>query len=374
MRRESLAGLVLLVWLSPAPAQPAKPRTLQLPETPYNYAAPDLPPHFQTQTVRRLDNTPADNPITDAGATLGRVLFYDTRLSANGTVACASCHEQKHAFSDPGKFSKGYEGKHTDRNAMPLVEARFYPRGGFFWDERARTLEDQVLMPIQSKVEMGYTLPKLIDALGREPEYLPLFRAAFGDSRVSSNRTAQALAQFVRSLVSYQSKYDAGMAKVSTVSDTFPNFTREENRGKDIFLRSCANCHLPTGQGAVFTASRPQNNGLDANAKVADLGRADVTQDVNHVGQFKSPSLRNVEHTGPYMHDGRFAKLEDVVEHYSTGLKRHPNLDGRLNGPAANGGFRFSTGEKAALVAFLKTLSDPKFLTDPKFSDPFKAN
>jgi cytochrome c peroxidase len=361
--------------------KPVPVRTLRLPESPYHYADIELPAHFKSRTVRDLDNTPRDNPTTDWGATLGRVLFYDTRLSANNTTACASCHHQKHAFSDPSsRYSKGYEGKLTDRNAMPLVEARFYERGRFFWDERARTLEDQVLMPIQNRVEMGQDLTKLVEALSHAPEYPELYRKAFGDSRVTTARTAKALAQFVRSLVSYQSKYDEGVAKVRSRSDDFPNFTREENRGKDLFLQRCANCHMPRQQDAIFSTQTPQNNGLDADLKVADLGVGDVTLDRNRVGQFKSPSLRNIEYTGPYMHDGRFAKLEDVIEHYSTGIKLHPNLDGRLANQTAGGrpgsgsqgrGFRFSSQEKASLVAFLKTLSDPKFITDPKLSDPF---
>jgi cytochrome c peroxidase len=382
----SFAGAQPTVAPAPKEAGAAKTRTLHLPEKLFNYAAVELPAHFKTREVHRLDNTPTDNPITDDGATLGRVLFYDTRLSANNTVACASCHHQKNAFSDPNRASKGYEGKETDRNAMPLVDIRYYGRGRFFWDERARTLEEQVLMPIQSKVEMGMTLPQLLEVLGKDADYPTLYRAAFGDSRITKDRTAKALAQFVRSLVSYQSKFDVGMAKADDVGDDFSNFSREENRGKSIFLRNCASCHLPGNQAAAFTSPRPQNNGLDADAKVADLGVADVTFDRNQAGRFKSPSLRNVEHTGPYMHDGRFAKLEDVIEHYSSGIKRHPNLEGRLAGPAfrgpgggppgapgePTGGFRFDTREKAALVAFLKTLSDQKFLTDPKFSDPFE--
>ncbi len=366
---------------APPPKEVAKARTLKLPETPYQYADIELPAHFKARAVRDLDNTPRDNPITDAGATLGRVLFYDTRLSANGTVACASCHHQKHAFSDPaGKFSKGYEGKHTDRNAMPLVEARFYGRGRFFWDERARTLEEQVLMPIQNKVEMGHELPKVMEVLANASEYPDLYRKAFGESNVTKERTAKALAQFVRSLLSYQSKYDEGVAKVRSSDDDFPNFTREENRGKTIFMNRCATCHMPGNQEAVFSTQTTQNNGLDADVKVADLGVADVNFDRNRAGHFKSPSLRNIEYTGPYMHDGRFAKLEDVIEHYSTGIKLHPNLDGRLRnagGPPGAGrqtrGFQFSTGEKAALLAFLKTLSDPKFISDPKFSNPFET-
>jgi cytochrome c peroxidase len=361
----------------------AKIRVLRLPETSYTYANIELPTHFRARNVRDLDNTPRENPITDAGATLGRVLFYDTRLSANGTIACASCHQQKHAFSDPGaKGSKGYQGKMTDRNAMPLVESRFYARGRFFWDERAGSLEAQVLLPIQSKVEMGQELPKLLEVIAREPEYPELYRKAFGDTQVTKERTARALAQFVRSLISYQSKYDEGIVQVRSRNEDFPNFTREENRGKAIFMQRCAVCHMPGGQDAIFSSQNPQNNGVDADVKVADLGIADVNLDRNRAGQFKSPSLRNVELTGPYMHDGRFAKLEDVIEHYSTGIKSHPNLDGRLRiafGPPGapgrergTGGFQFSTQEKAALVAFLKTLSDKKFISDPKFSDPFE--
>lgn len=365
--------------------QAAKIRVLKLPDTPYKYAGIELPAHFQSRNIRDLDNTPLDNTITDDGATLGRVLFYDTRLSANGTTACASCHHQKHAFSDPGgKTSKGYEGKLTDRNAMPLVESRYYGRGRFFWDERARSLEEQVLMPIQSKVEMGQELPKLLEIISREPEYPELYRKAFGDSKVTKERTAKALAQFVRSLVSYQSRYDEGVVQVRSRNEDFPNFTREENRGKAIFMQLCANCHMPGGQDAVFSSQNPQNNGLDADVKVPDLGVADVTFDRNRAGHFKSPSLRNVEFTAPYMHDGRFAKLEDVIEHYSTGIKLHPNLDGRLRnaggppGPPGRArdrdtrGFQFSTQEKATLLAFLKTLSDKKFIADPKFSDPFE--
>src|SRR5579872_1019242 len=131
-----------------APIKPSTERTLRLPEAPYHYADLDLPAHFKTPGARRLDNMPRDNAVTDAGATLGRVLFYDTRLSASNTVACASCHHQSRAFADDKRFSKGFEGKQTDRNAMSLVELRYYSRGRFFWDERAKTLEDQVLMPI----------------------------------------------------------------------------------------------------------------------------------------------------------------------------------------------------------------------------------
>jgi cytochrome c peroxidase len=353
-----------------APPPPAVGRTLRLPDTPYRYANLDLPKHFQTRLIRSWDNTPRDNPVTDAGATLGRVLFYDTRLSANNTIACASCHQQKHAFTDPRRFSKGFDGKEGDRNAMSLVNVRFYPRGRFFWDERAATLEQQVLKPIQSRVEMGQDLSTLVALLRQDVTYAGLFQKAFSDSEVSQERVARALAQFVRALVSYQSKYDEGLAQVGSVRDPFPNFTPQESRGKGLFLRHCGSCHLPQGQGAVFLMTGPRNNGLDATVNVADAGVADVTLSRFQVGQFKSPSLRNVAVTAPYMHDGRFATLEEVIEHYSTGVKRHPNLDPRLRGPG--GRLQLDGKQKAALVAFLRTLTDERFLTDPRFADPFQ--
>lgn len=355
---------------SEAEGKRPRARTLRLPEALPNYARVDWPTHFKTFPVRRFDNTPADNPVTDGGALLGRVLFYDTRLSVNHTISCASCHQQKHAFAAPRRFSQGFNGKEGDRNAMSLVNARFAPGGRFFWDERAASLERQVLKPIESKLEMGHLLPALVETLGKDPLYPDLFRGAFGTSQVTREHLARALAQFVRSLVSFQSKYDEGLVKAGSARTDFPNFTDQENRGKRVFLRRCAVCHLPAQQEAVFYLPRPQNNGLDADASVADVGLADVTFNPFQVGQFKSPELRNVEHTAPYMHDGRFATLEQVVDFYSTGVKSHPNLDGPLRGPRER--LKIDDGDKAALVAFLKTLSDPHFLTDPKFSDPFE--
>jgi cytochrome c peroxidase len=342
-------------------------RALRLPDPPYRYADIELPAHFRTPAARRFDNTPADNRVTDAGAALGRALFYDTRLSANNTVACGSCHLQQHAFTAPQRFSKGFEGRPGDRNAMSLVNLRYYPRDRFFWDERARGLEEQVLLPIQSQSEMGQELPRLVGALARDDNYPELFGRAFGDRAITPERIARALAQFLRSMVSYQSKYDEGLAQARSVRDDFANFSAQENRGKALFLRNCATCHLPRGQAAHFTVLRPQNNGLDATARDSDGGVGDVTLSGPQVGLFKSPSLRNVELTAPYMHDGRFATLEAVIDHYSKGVQRHPNLDPRLRRRR-----NFDDDQKAALVAFLKTLTDRKFITGPKFSDPFE--
>jgi cytochrome c peroxidase len=348
-----------------AAVKPSTDRTLRLPETPDHYADIDLPVHFKTPVVLRFDNTPADNPVTDQGATLGRVLFYDTRLSANNTVSCGSCHVQKHAFVDPRRASKGFEGKSTDRHAMGLVNLRYSTRGRFFWDERAGSLEEAVLLPIQSKLEMGQDLTQLMEVFAKDKHYPELFQKAFGEGKITPEKTAKALAQFLRSMVSYQSKYDAGRAKAGSVRDDFENFTVQENRGKALFLSSCAACHLP-GQDAHFSMIAPANNGLDADYKNADGGVGDITLSGRHIGLFKSPSLRNVEHTAPYMHDGRLDTLEKVIDHYSKEVKAHPNLDPRMHR------LQFTNSEKAALVAFLKTLTDHKFLTDPKFSDPFQ--
>ena len=372
MKRCVFSGLVILgvcaLSLAGVAAQQAVPstaRTLQLPEVPYRYSLLNLPSHFNVPVAVRFDNTPADNPVSDLGATLGRVLFYDTRLSANNTISCGSCHVQSHAFVDPNRFSKGFKGGLTDRHAMNLVNLRYHPRARFFWDERSGNLEAMVLLPVQNSLEMGQDLLKLPGILAREPRYAELFRQAFGDAEITTDRIALALAQFLRSMVSHQSKYDEGRAGPLSVKDDFANFTLEENRGKALFLRNCALCHLPD-QDAHFVMTEPVNTGLDENTQRTDGGVGDITLKPADLGRFKSPSLRNVEVTGPYMHDGRLATLEAVIDHYSSGGKNHPNKDVRVQP------MHFTNSEKAALIAFLKTLTDQEFLTDPKFSDPFR--
>ena len=205
-------GLALLIggvgaswWAVSTAHDQSLSRPLRLPATPYNYAKIELPPHFQAQPATRLDNTPSTNPITDEGATLGRVLFYDKRLSVNNTVSCGSCHVQKNAFADPNRFSKGFDGRHTDRHAMNLVDLRYYSNHRFFWDERAPGLEETVLLPIQNRLEMGQDLTRLVSLLEADRRYHKLFRSAFGSPVISPDRIGRALAQFLRSLVSYQS-------------------------------------------------------------------------------------------------------------------------------------------------------------------------
>lgn len=360
----ALTGIILFILgVSLAAAQgPDDLPTPTLPETLYEYANIPLPAHFTTNQLNNADNTPNNNPITNQGATLGRVLFYDKRLSVNDTVACASCHLQANSFADPRQFSTGFEGGLTSRNAMSLANARFYNNGHFFWDERAASLEDQTLMPIENSVEMGMNLDDLVVKLGAEPYYPPLFEAAFGTPDVTQDRISLALAQFVRSMVAYQSKYDVGL------STDFSNFTAQENRGRQIFngRGRCNTCHVTD----AFIAPEARNNGLDL--VYTDNGLGDITGNPADDGKFKVPSLRDVALTAPYMHDGRFDTLADVVEFYNSQVQPHPNLDPRLRQP--NGQPRrlnLSQADKEALVAFLETLTDQRFTTDTKFSDPF---
>lgn len=340
-------------------------RRLQLPDVPYRYADLDLPTHFKTANAQRFDNTPANNPISDAGAALGRVLFYDTRLSKNDSTSCASCHVQSSAFADPNPGSRGFSGGTTDRHAMNLVNLRYHPRARFFWDERGGNLEDMVLLPAENRLEMGEDAKQLPQKLSRDERYVPLFRSAFGDATITTERISRALAQFLRALVSYRSKYDEGRAAVSSSSDDFPNYTLQENKGKALFLRNCGLCHLPDND-AHFVMTETVNTGLDADTVGTDGGVGDISLNPRELGHFKSPSLRNVEVTGPYMHDGRFATLDAVLEHYSSGGKNHPNKDIRVQP------LNLTASEKASLIAFMKTLTDPHFLSDPRFSDPFR--
>lgn len=356
-----------------------------LPPKPYRYA---LPEPAQVSHLHATDNTPDDNPITDAGATLGRVLFYDTSMSLNGTVACASCHIQKKAFSDPQRVSVGFEGGKTARNAMSLANLRFSNLGGsrpgFFWDERAATLEEQALMPIQDPVEMGMTLTDLEQKLQKLAYYPPLFKAAFDTQEVTSGLISKAIAQFMRSMLSFDSKFDQGAKAAGDHVKSFANFTEEENLGKSLFIEGvggvgefgCAHCHIPP----TFNMPKSFNNGLDLRYKDRGLGarslRSNDPFSPSNDGKFKASSLRNIALTAPYMHDGRFANLEEVINHYSDGVHPHENLglafsEDQSDGTEGTSGFRLSDGQKAALIAFLKTLTDEKFISDPRFSDPF---
>jgi cytochrome c peroxidase len=354
---------------------PAVSSVLNLPATAFNYANQALPAYLQTPPIAGQVNTPANNAITDNGATLGRVLFHDKNLSFNNTVSCASCHRQDLGFADATALSKGFAGGNTGRNSMGLANAKYYPNGKFFWDERAATLEAQTLLPIQDHTEMGMNLDSLVKKLSALTYYPSLFNNAFGSTTITSDKISKALSQYVRSIVSYQSKYDEGRQTFAPNvapggAANFPNFTTEENRGKELFFspqNACAACHGTE----TFTGLDARNNGLDVTT--TDAGVGIITGNANLNGAFKVNSLKNIGLTAPYMHDGRFATLEQVVEHYNSGVKAHPNLSNVLKDPLGNPRrLNLSAADKAALVAFLKTLTDQKLCTDEKFSNPFK--
>ena len=352
---------------------------LNLPEVPFDYAGQKIPQHVRSHELA-FDNEPSKNKITNHGATLGRVLFYEKGLSVNGSISCGSCHMQRYAFSDPRKKSSGYKGQLGSRNSMALVNLRFNPSGRFFWDERAESLESQVLMPIVDENEMGHSLGDVERFLQNDPMYLELFSSAFGDPTITRQRIAMALAQFLRSMISFNSRYDRGLAITGDVTQPFPNYTEQENLGKTEFFGRgrCAECHLPqlpqggrsSQQHAFFQLLSPMVNGVDSDTPEADEGVFVVTKKVQDIGKFKASSLRNIELTAPYMHDGRFQTLDQVLEHYNWSVKPHPNLDPRLKDFSANG-MAMPEVQKVALAAFLRTLTDPQFIYDPKFSDPF---
>lgn len=337
-----------------------------------NYADPAWPAHIDYRVMRQ-DNTPAFNPVTDAGATLGRVLFHDRRLSVNDRISCASCHQGAEGFTDQRKFSVGFDGVvHTSVHAMRLANGRFYGSGRGFWDRRAASLEAQSTAAIQSPVEMGFDsahggMDSLLAKMAGLSYYPELFRLAFGGTTITEERIQQAIAQYVRSIVSLDSKFDRAFADVYDVkladrgvTAPFPKFTAQENRGKLLFLLAppaggagCGSCHeVPT----FALTSSAASNGLDA-------GQTAI---------FKAPSLKNVAITGPYMHDGRFATLQQVVEHYASGVQDGPALDYRLRGVDGHPQrLQLSAADTEALVAFLRTLTDRTLNSDPKFSDPF---
>lgn len=399
------AGLLCLCTTLTAQSPPR----FTLPEVPFDYFP--VPAPGAKAIPARNDALPL--AIANRRAALGRVLFYDVELSATRTRSCGSCHRQEHAFADDRRFSRGARAP-TARNTMPLQNLG-QRRAGFFWDERAAGLELAVLLPITNHAEMGMTMPAVVERLQALPDYAPLFTAAFGDAGISEARVGWALAQFVRALVSQGSRYDEGLVLAGgDVDADFPNFTAAENRGKALFVgtgstrrHSCAECHLghhygPCGHSWTplpqnLQAETSRNNGLDAGKQDDDPGRAGVTGLDADRGKFLAPSLRNIAVTAPYMHDGRFATLDEVMQFYATGVRATANLDpvlaptgrggwggGRrdhplqlhtasLASPLVDLGLNLTPDERHDLVAFLHTLTDRTFLSEPRFADPFVA-
>ena len=338
----------------------------------FNYEDQEVPDYI------RDDNTNG-NHIENETATLGRVLFYDKNLSFDNTISCASCHQQAFAFSDPNTLSEGVNGV-TGRHSMRLVNARFADEDRFFWDERAETLEDQTTMPIQDHVEMGFSgtegdpdFDDLIEKLEGLDYMTALFELAYGDPEITEARVQTALAQFIRSIQSFDSKYDEGRAMVRDDRNDFPNFTAEENLGKTLFMSdtdaggaNCASCHRPP---EFDIDPNSDNNGV--------VGVAGDPNDID-VTVTRSPSLRDLlnpegMNNGPFMHDGSLTSLDAVMAHYNNvpDVNGNDNLDRRLRGGRGGGDLRLSADERDAIVAFLRTLTGEDMYTNDMWSDPF---
>lgn len=313
---------------------------------------------------------PIDNKLTVQGVQLGRMLFYEKLLSKDGSQSCASCHRQEHAFTDTTRFSIGVEGLPGTRQAMSVFNMA-WNSNAFFWDGRAHILRDQAILPIQDELEMDETLENVIAKLSNEQLYRDQFTKVYGQDDITSDKMALAMEQFMLSIVSYDSKYDqwkAGKAEL----------TESEERGRLLYETEynpfftqfsgadCAHCH----GGANFENDQYMNNGLDSEGDFDDIGREAVTGDPMDRARFKVPSLRNIELTAPYMHDGRFSTLEEVVDHYNEGIHPSPSLDQALLA-TSDTGLLLTNEDKVDLVNFLKTLTDETILNDSRYSNPF---
>ena len=304
--------------------------------------------------------------ITNERITLGRVLFYDKKMSLNNTVSCGSCHQQSLAFSDGLSSSEGFAGKTTPRNSMTIVNP--FLNNNMFWDSRTPTVRELTLQPVFNHLEMGMeSSQKLVEKISATEYYKPLFKSAYGSEDVSEAKIADAMTQFLCSMVSANSKFDKGL------ETNFSNFDDTEMAGKNLFfgVAKCSMCH----SGNNFSA--PDFIGGDYGAPeikgTANIGLNRVYKDNGKGdGKFKIPSLRNIALTAPYMHDGRFKSLSEVVEHYNSGIQEHPSLDSKFrNSLGKPQRLNLTTSEKYALVAFLNTLTDKSLIEDVKFSDPF---
>jgi cytochrome c peroxidase len=298
--------------------------------------------------------------------TLGRVLFYDKHLSANNSVSCASCHQQSAGFADSRRFSLGFDNNKTKRNSMSIQNLRNFDQSlVLFWDGRQNDLGRMVMEPITHPVEMGITDVKtLCDELEKLDYYQILFTQTFGTSEITPEKMSLALVAFVQSIQSQTQFID---------TSTFAPLEGEEKHGAELFFTKydCNSCHMVQDPHGYVEAGTFANIGLET--EYVDNGLGEITRFAGDNGKFKIPSLRNVALTAPYMHDGRFATLEEAIGHYSDKIQDHPNLDVRLrNDDGTARVFSISEEEKHAIVAFLGTMTDHQMISDPKFSDPFK--
>lgn len=291
------------------------------------------------------------NPLSRAGFELGRSLFYDPRLSHDNSIACANCHQQFAAFAHcDHRFSHGVDGALGGRNAPALFNLAWQPT--FMWDGGVHPLEVQPLGPISNPVEMAETLAGVVAKLQADARYPRRFAQAFGSPGIDGQRVLLALTQFIGTLQSSHSRYDEYLAGRAA-------FTAEEERGLRVFRAQCESCH----REPLFTDFSFRNNGLDREPR--DIGREKISENGADRGLFRVPSLRNIAQSAPYMHDGRFENLPQVLDHYAGGIEPSTTLDPRLRG-----GLKLGEAERADLLKFLGTLSDPVFLNDPRFADP----
>jgi cytochrome c peroxidase len=324
--------------------------------------------------------------LSNDRAVLGRVLFYDKKLSKDGSTSCASCHKQEYAFGDNAPTSKGVNNTLGDRNSISLSSitnfsayygTNYYGTSAilFFWDNRAKTSIEQCTASMTNPKEMNAGPSDIEAAVKSQPFYNPLFSKAYGEPTISSDRIKECISEFVNSMGSYNSRFDQEATKVSYgyttdyLNSDFSGFNASENRGKTVYEANCASCHSPNISRPVLGLA---NNGLTA--ETVDKGVGGISSISSELGCFKVPTLRNITLTAPYMHDGSFKTLEEVIEHYSSGIQAHPNLSTQLKDPATGKPkqMNFTTQQKQDLLAFLGTLRDDVTMGNSRFSDPFK--
>lgn len=351
-------------------------KSLNLPGELHNYTV-DVPAHINFGAFSPID--PSQLNRANHTATLGRVLFYDELLSRNGTVSCGSCHVQTAGFAHNEPLSEGFDGETGIRNslalgttAMGLTTSYGGSNGGaalagFSWDDSVHSMEEQTQAAIENPAEMGMTMEAMVDRVKSIAYYDILFRKAFGEDEINEENLLNAITQFVNAISSNESRFDEGMNQTLNVNEEFANYTASENLGKTLYNSNCASCH---GAKHDFTVKAVANNGLDQ--VYTDQGKGAKTGNASDMGIFKVPFLRNIGLSGPYMHDGRFASLEEVVDFYSENVKGHINLSPELR--ESNGQVKqmnFTENQKAALVAYMETLTDQEMIKDEKFATPF---
>lgn len=311
----------------------------------------EFPSYFSEMTFDQ-----SVNPITKNGVELGRKLFYEGRLSRNNTISCGFCHIQENAFTHHGHtVSHGVDDRIGIRNAPAIQNMAFLKR--YMWDGVIHNLNEQPIIPITDANEMDSSMPEVISKLSADSKYKKLFKSVYGDESITGEMVLKALSQFMATMISADSKYDR-------FRQGKENLTSEEIQGMNLFQQKCASCH----SGELFTDESFRNTGMYYNTQFKDAGRYRVTLDQNDWMKFRVPSLRNIEYTAPYMHDGRFYTLNAVLNFYSDNVEDNPNLDPQLK---QNGhiGIAMNDQEKIFIIAFLKTLSDKNFISNPKFAE-----